>query len=582
MKPAPVSILLVEDNPGDARLIREMLVSRGLEGFALHIAGDLASALRAAGDEVFDVVVLDLGLPDAQGLDGLKQVGLAVPESPVIVLTGNSDSELALSAVQAGAQDYLVKGEISPDLLIRACRYAIERHRAESQLRDLNAALEDRVRERTAELEQTTRVAEATAAENARMFSEAQEVARLNGALNGVDSTVHSTLQIDRVMQLALEAGVKALDCDAGAVEMVDDEEWVVRYQHGFPGDLVGTRLSKEEAPDATSAALFGSSRGIEYSLDDQRLSGVLAGRYDLKSVMAVPLLARGQVLGSAIFYTRAARHFNDAEIDFGQKFGSTVSLALENARLYESEHRIANTLQAALLAMPEHLPGLEFAYAYHSATEATRVGGDFYDLFEIGPDKIGVTIGDVAGKGLEAAALTSLIKNTIRAHAMEGCKTPSQILALTNEVVHDATAPETFATVFFGVLDRTDGRLIYSNAGHTTAVVVSDEAVVATLAGTAPIVGGFAAVEFGQAEVCLAPGELLFLYTDGLTEARRDGEFYGERRLLEFLSAADAVADDIVTDIAGYVVSYSGGVLRDDLAILAVALVDGAHVRCP
>ena len=574
MDRTPMRVLLVEDNPGDARLIREMLVPRGREGVVLEVAADLAGALRVVADATFDAIVLDLGLPDAQGLDGLKRVSQAAHESPVIVLTGNADSELALSAVQAGAQDYLVKGEISADLLMRACRYAIERHRIESELRDLNEALEGRVRDRTSELERSTRVAEATAAENVRLFEEAREVARLNGALNVVDSNVHSTLEIDRVMQLALEAGVKALECDSGAIELVDGEEWVVRYQIGFSDEIVGIRLSKDEAPDATSAALRGSCLAVENSPDEERLSGVLGRQHDLKSVMAVPLIARGQVIGCGLFYTNAVRHFNDAEIDFGRKLGSTVSLALENARLYESERRIANTLQAALLAMPEHVPGVEFAYAYHSATEATRVGGDFYDLFEIGADQIGVTIGDVAGKGLEAAVLTSLVKNTIRAHAMERGKTAGQILALTNDVVHDATPSEAFATVFFGILDRGDGRLVYSNAGHTTGAIMREEAVVSALSGTASIVGAFPGIEFGQSEVCLRPGEILFLYTDGLTEARQNGEFYGERKLFEFLSSSFVSTEDVVRDVLSDVVSFSDGVLRDDLAILAVTRV--------
>ena len=577
MRPAPVRILLVEDNPGDARLIGEMLGSRAVEDVALAIAVDLAGALRELIGETFDVVVLDMGLPDAEGLDGLKRVRLAAPELPVIVLTGNSDSELAVSAVQAGAQDYLVKGEISADLLMRACRYAIERHHIESQLRDLNDELEDRIRDRMSELEHTTRIAQDTALENARLFEDAHELARLNGALNAVDSTVHSTLEIDRVMQLATEAGVGALACDCGAVEMIDGDEWVVRYQHGFSEEIVGTRFSKDEAPHATSAALRGSALAIENSSDEDGLSAGLGNQHALKSVMAVPLTARGQVVGCGLFFTKAVRHFDDAEIDFGRKLGSTVSLALENARLYESEHRIANTLQAALLAMPERLPGIEFAHAYHSATEATRVGGDFYDLFEIGCDRVGLTIGDVAGKGLEAAVLTSVVKNTIRAHAMEGGKTPGQILALTNDVVHGATPPEAFATVFFAILDRRTGRLTYSNAGHTTAAIMCGEAGVVTLCETAPMVGGFAGVDFGEAEVSLKPGEVLFLYTDGLTEARRDREFFGESRLFEFLSSPCASVEDVVSDVVSRVVSFSEGVLRDDLAILAVM-----RVACP
>lgn len=576
MASVPVRILLVEDNPGDARLIREMLLSRDLEDVSLDVAVDLAGALHEVAHATFDVVVLDLGLPDAQGLEGLARVTLAAPDAPVIVLTGNADSGLALAAVQAGAQDYLVKGEISADLLMRACRYSIERHRVESQLRDLNVVLEDRVRDRTSELERATLEAEAAARENARLFEEAREAARLNGALNAVNSTVHSTLEIDRVMQLALEAGVTALECDAGAVEMVDGAQWAVHYQHGLSEDVVGMRLSQDDAPDAQSAALRGSSIAIENSRD-KGTSGGLGARHDLKSVMAVPLLARGQVIGCGLFYTRDVRHFNDAEIDFGRKLGSTVSLALENARLYESEHRIANTLQEALLAMPEQLPGLQFAYAYHSATEATRVGGDFYDLFAIGPDHIGLTIGDVAGKGLSAAVMTSLVKNTIRAHAVEQSKTPGKILALTNEVVHAATPSEAFVTVFFGILNRLTGCFTYSNAGHTSAALMRSGTGVEKLGGTAPIVGAFAGVEFGESEVCLHPGETLFLYTDGLTEARRNGKFYGETRLFDFLSTASGSPDDVVSDVLSYVVSFSDGVLRDDLAILAVALDEGA-----
>jgi serine phosphatase RsbU (regulator of sigma subunit) len=246
--------------------------------------------------------------------------------------------------------------------------------------------------------------------------------------------------------------------------------------------------------------------------------------------------------------------------------------MSMESARLFDAEHRIAETLQEALLAMPDRLPGIEFAHAYHSATEATRVGGDFYELFEIEPHRLGVLSGDVAGKGLKAAALTSLVKNTIRAHALEKGKKPAQILALTNEVVHQATQPETFVTVFFGVLDRRTGRFVYTNAGHTTGAVVRQDGTATRLGGTGSIVGAFRDAKFDQEEICLEPDDLLFLYTDGLTEARRDREFFGEQRVFDLLD--ELKHDDpstVVRRVTEEAERFAGGSLKDDLALLAV-----------
>jgi sigma-B regulation protein RsbU (phosphoserine phosphatase) len=244
----------------------------------------------------------------------------------------------------------------------------------------------------------------------------------------------------------------------------------------------------------------------------------------------------------------------------------------LENARLYGVEHRIAETLQQALLSLPDDLPGVEFAPFYQSATEFTLVGGDFYDIFEVDERHIGITIGDIAGKGLDAAALTSLVRNTIRAHAFGQGRSPAQILKITNDIVAKSTPVESFATVFFGILDRSDGRLTYASAGHTTSAIVRLDGTVSELHSTSPILGAFADLDFGECDTVLGRGEILFLYTDGLTEARCDGELYGEERLFAALmsgkyASARAAAEQTVANV----MSFTGNYLRDDLAILAV-----------
>ncbi len=130
-----ISILLVEDNPGDARLIREMLRSTRRESISIEPVTTLKAGLDFCQDQPCDVVLLDLSLPDSYGIDTLLKMRSHTPETAIIVLTGTDDEELGIQAVQLGAQDYLSKGDVDSKVLVRAIRYAIERHRAETALR---------------------------------------------------------------------------------------------------------------------------------------------------------------------------------------------------------------------------------------------------------------------------------------------------------------------------------------------------------------------------------------------------------------------------------------------------------------
>jgi len=133
-----IRVLLVEDNPGDARLIWEMLAEAGTNKFELAHVERLSEAIKRLAEGGIDVVLLDLSLPDEHGLDTVDRVCTAVPHVPVVVLTGLDDETLAIKAVQEGTQDYLVKGQMDSSLLMRAIRYAIERHRMQAALRSLS------------------------------------------------------------------------------------------------------------------------------------------------------------------------------------------------------------------------------------------------------------------------------------------------------------------------------------------------------------------------------------------------------------------------------------------------------------
>ncbi len=146
------TVLLVEDNPGDARLIRESLMDLGGNTFDLETADRLATALRRLSAGGIDAILLDLALPDSKGRETFSKAKAQAPTVPIIVLTGLGDEALALRMVQEGAQDYVTKIDLNGSVLSRAIRYAIEREKSEQQIRRFNEELEERVRERTAEL----------------------------------------------------------------------------------------------------------------------------------------------------------------------------------------------------------------------------------------------------------------------------------------------------------------------------------------------------------------------------------------------------------------------------------------------
>jgi PAS domain S-box-containing protein len=298
-------------------------------------------------------------------------------------------------------------------------------------------------------------------------------------------------------------------------------------------------------------------------------------GDRDPARLIVAPLRARGRDVGRLTLRAGSStRAYDDGDRALALQLGRRAGVAVDNARLYEEQHLIASTLQRVLLppALPA-IPGLEVAARYTPMGDGVEVGGDFYDVFDVGSSWVAV-IGDVCGKGVEAAALTSLVRHSLRGLA-HGDPLPAVALSRLNDaIVAERGLEPRFSTVAYARLTR-DGAEVaatVATAGHPCPLVVRAGGRVEELGRPGTLLGPFPAVRVHDESDRLAPGDALVLYTDGVTEARRDGEMFGEERLRALLSGlAGRSAGDLVEGVERAVVAHHGGPLDDDLALLAL-----------
>ena len=291
-------------------------------------------------------------------------------------------------------------------------------------------------------------------------------------------------------------------------------------------------------------------------------------------SLLSVPLTDGEHSYGVLTLARRGdERHFEIADLGLVEELGEQLALAIRVDRMFRRRTEIADMLQASLL--PRELPavpGAEISAAYVAATDGIDVGGDFYDVFRT-PDGWGLSIGDVCGKGEDAAAVTSAARHGIRTIAYWNSD-PSVVLRQANELLLSQEYDGRFVTACAALL-RWEGKelkVVIGGAGHPAPVVVRQDGWVQMLAGGGMPLGIFPDSEASLEEVTLTQGDVLFLYTDGITEARNLELAYFADRLEDELSLlAGQSPKDIVTAMQALVLEFSASELRDDMTMMVL-----------
>jgi len=281
----------------------------------------------------------------------------------------------------------------------------------------------------------------------------------------------------------------------------------------------------------------------------------------------------------SHLLLSSAPLHNEDGSI-FGAVASTEDITPLVQAReelrqAYVRERRVSETLQQALLPrVPERIDTLQIVSAYRAALEEAQIGGDFFDVFRLSSSLLGVVVGDVSGKGVDAAARTALAKYTLRAYAYQN-PSPSAVVESLNNVLTRELEREAFITLLFGLFDTQRRTFTYVNAGHLPPLCLScTDGGVSELPGEGMAVGITTGSRYTQNTVELQQGDRILLYTDGVTEARGNKDFFGVERLKEFaLAHRLASPRDFVDGLLNILQDWSGGHLRDDVAILLIAV---------
>lgn len=242
---------------------------------------------------------------------------------------------------------------------------------------------------------------------------------------------------------------------------------------------------------------------------------------------------------------------------------------------LLRREQRIAGALQEALIPseVPQKIGEWSIATRYRPALREAQVGGDFYDVFPLGPNRMGILIGDVAGKGLTAAIRVAAVRHAIRSYAYIE-PSPARVMTLTNEALcREESDEHSVLTAVFGVLDLDSNTITYSNAGHEPPVVHSSTCEFGELSVTGPMIGILPDFEYEEATLPMEMGDDVVMFTDGITEARTGGVLFEKQGVVRKLSeVGKASPDEIAEALLEAAIVHAGGDLQDDAAIVVLA----------
>jgi PAS domain S-box-containing protein len=436
--------------------------------------------------------------------------------------------------------------------------------------------------------------------DNARLYADLESRRRELEFLASANAELDSSLELDVTLQRVADLTVPFL-ADGCMVDLLDEHDHIRRVASASSVPQVRPVLERLQShtldidgPHPICVAMrTGRTQVVEEVTDELRRSwssdeAYLTDIHDwpARTAVVAPMRARGRTLGTLALASFSERVFTPRAIATIEELARRAAIAADNARLYSERSYIAARLQQSLL--PPHLPdvpGLGIAARFRPAGEAYDVGGDFYDIFETGTGSWAITMGDVCGKGADAAALTAMARYTIRATGIRAAQSPERVLSLLNEVLLDEAPRDQFLTVTYANL-RVDGdrtEVAVASAGHPLPLLLRADGTLELVGEPGTLLGVVPDIRLQPTRLELVAGDTLVFYTDGVTEARSDnGELFGLDGLRRTVGACVGCdAAEVAERIESSLTDASTLRPRDDIAIVVVQ-VSGPGVEVP
>lgn len=425
-----------------------------------------------------------------------------------------------------------------------------------------------------------------TVAENVTAVKNAEVHTRV---LSETGRMLSSSLDYQQTLRNVAWAAVPAL-ADWCLVELADEpadrrDQVVVAHRNpqlrDLAGQLAGLEPDEPGEHSASSRVIDTGESALLVEVDESDLARIARGpgqlgvlrELGIRSAIVVPMRIRDRAIGAVSFYTSdSLRRLTQADLALAEQLGRRAAVAVENSRLHTVLAEVADTLAQSLMPSPlPELPGWEIAALYQPAMveERIEVGGDFYEVFDARPTPLAL-IGDVTGHGVAAATLTGLMRHGARFSGRLEPQ-PEAVLRHLDEELRERPSSAMCTALCARIHER---RVVLASAGHPPALHVAADGSVTEAPAPGPLLGAFADSEWQAETLAVVPGELVLLYTDGVTEAASgSGERYGVQRLRQFLSAhAGSRPQALLDALSAALDLFRGGALTDDIAALALA----------
>ena len=416
-----------------------------------------------------------------------------------------------------------------------------------------------------------------------------ERILRANERLTILSDTANDLLLSEKprdVIHRVCERVMEHLDCQVFLYyDLIDEKDcFHLSDWAGFPEDEA-RKIEWIDSQRCITGKVGRSGKPFVAQRISERTDALTSvARYrGLQAYACYPLLSRGgRAIGTLAFATKTRDAFADDELSMIQTVADEVATALERVRtieaqkeLYERERHIADVLQQALVPRdpPKRIGGCRFAVRYRAALHEAAVGGDFYDIYDMGDGRTGVVIGDVAGKGLEAAIRVAAARHSIRGYSYVE-PSAGRVMSLANDAIcRDEYEGSRMLTVLFVVIDEGAETVTYTNAGHGPMFWVGKENGALDLLHSGIPLGVLPGYAYGEESARFRRGDRIVLVTDGITEARREATvFFGDEGVRAYLDEhrTDG-AEELAEGILNAAADFAEGALQDDAAVVVI-----------